>query len=85
LTHPSLAPRTEIQNLVLLLNPAIAVPQNADKPLTNQGVFNSGMMLPEVPPTHSLSLKVGRGSGEISYICALHDASGVKGSLVVSP
>jgi plastocyanin len=60
------------------------VPQNVGKPLTNQGVFNSGMMVPNTPAPQSFTLKIGITAGEIPYVCLLHDAMGMKGSLVVS-
>jgi plastocyanin len=70
---------------LLLLNPALLLPQNADQPLTRQGIFNSGLIDPSVPGPHSYSLKIGDITGTISYECLLHDASGMKGSLTVVP
>lgn len=69
---------------LLEFNPAVAVPQNADKPLTNQGVYSSGIIDPHAPGSHSFSLKIGDMSGDIQYLCDLHDEDGMKGTLTVS-
>jgi plastocyanin len=68
---------------LLEFNPAVALPINADKPLTNQGVYNSGLIDPKAPGPKSFTLKIGDISGDISYICSLHDDDGMKGTLTV--
>jgi plastocyanin len=70
---------------LLVLNPDVALPQNADKPLTTQGIYNSGLIDPHMPGPHMFSLKIGDMTGDISYLCELHDESGMKGTLSVSP
>jgi hypothetical protein len=70
---------------LLLFNPAVIFPQNADKPLTGQGIYNSGLIDPSAPGPHSFSLKIGDISGNISYECLLYDSSGMKGRLTVAP
>jgi plastocyanin len=69
---------------LLLLNPQALGPVNAGQPLTGQGVFNSGV-LGFGPPPWTFSLKIGNVSGELPYLCLLHDTSGMVGSLVVVP
>lgn len=69
---------------LLLFNPAVALPQNADKPLTNKGIYNSGMISPDAPGTHTFSLKVGDFTESLEFLCLLHDANGMKGTLTVS-
>jgi plastocyanin len=70
---------------LLLLNPALVLPHNAGQPLTDQGIFSSGLIDPSAPGPHTFSLKIGDITGNISYECLLHDASGMKGSLTVVP
>jgi plastocyanin len=70
---------------MLTLNPEVVMPQNADKPLTTDGIFSSGLIDPSIPGDHTFSIKIGDISGEISYLCLLHDTSGMKGVLVVTP
>lgn len=69
----------------IILNPEILLPKNTDQPLTDQGVYNSGFIDPEMPGPHMFSLKVGDVSGDLEYICLLHDESNMKGILTVSP
>lgn len=69
---------------LLLINPLMAVPQNVGKPLINQGIFNSGLMVPNTPAPQSFTLKIGNTSGQLSYLCLLHDTMGMKGMLVIS-
>ncbi len=69
---------------LLEFNPAVALPQNADKPLTKQGVYSSGLIDPHAPGSHTFSLKIGQISGDIQYLCDLHDDDGMKGTLTVS-
>jgi plastocyanin len=70
--------------MLLLFNPAVAVPQNVGQPITKQGIFNSGMMIPEVPPTHTFTAKIGNVSGDLNYLCLLHDSSGMTGTITVT-
>jgi plastocyanin len=67
----------------LVINPAVALPQNTDHPLTRNGIYNSGLIDPAHP--QSFSLKIGDITGPIDYLCLLHDASGMVASLVVVP
>jgi plastocyanin len=69
---------------LLLFNPAVIFPQNADMALTGQGIYSSGLIDPSAPGSHSFSLKIGDISGNISYECLLHDSSGMKGTLTVA-
>jgi plastocyanin len=69
---------------LLTLNPEVAAPQNAGKPLTTTGIYSSGIIDPHAPGPHSYSLKIGDVSGTIPYICMLHEESGMKGSITVS-
>lgn len=71
---------------ILLLNPAVVFPSQAvlDKvPLNRTDYFNSGLMNPGDPNTSTFSLTIGNISGRISYMCLLHDTSGMVGSLYV--
>jgi plastocyanin len=70
---------------LLTINPAVAAPQNVDKPLTDQGIFSSGMIDPSVPGPHTFSLKVGDYSGTLTYQCLLHNENGMEGTLNVTP
>lgn len=67
----------------LTLNPEVALPKNADQPLTRQVMINSGIIDPSAPGAHTFTLKVGNASGAIPYLCMLHDASGMRGMVVV--
>jgi plastocyanin len=42
---------------LLTLNPEVAAPQNAGKPLTTTGVYSSGIIDPHAPGPHSIHLK----------------------------
>jgi plastocyanin len=64
----------------LVINPDVALPQNAAGPLTGTGIYNSGLMVPGMP---SYSLKIGDVSGTVPYLCLLHDTSGMVGQLKV--
>ncbi len=68
----------------LVINPAVAAPQNLGQPLTRSGIYNSGLLIPGVPGANSYSLKIGNIQGNIAYLCLLHDASGMVGSLFVA-
>lgn len=68
----------------LMINPLVAAPQNAGQPLTRNGVYNSGLLVPGVPGLDTYSLKIGNVQGNFSFLCQLHDASGMVGSLFVA-
>ncbi len=70
---------------LLLFNPALALPQNADRPLTNKGVYNSGIIDPMAPGPHTFSLKIASdATGTLDYSCLLHDGNGMDGTLTVT-
>ncbi len=69
---------------LLTLNPAVALPLNADQPLTRAVMISSGIIDPSAPGDHTFTLKVGSVSGPIPFLCLLHDTSGMKGVVVVS-
>jgi plastocyanin len=69
---------------LLVLNPAVRLPQNADQPLTKDGIYSSGGIVPGTATT-SFSLKIGDITGDMPYQCLLHDSSGMLGSLQVVP
>jgi plastocyanin len=69
---------------LLTFNPAVAIPQNADKPLTNMGIFNSGILDPTAPGPHDFTLKIGNYAGALAYRCILHDDIGMTGTLNVA-
>ena len=68
---------------LLTFDPFVAIPQNADKPLTNKGVFNSGILDPTAPGPHQFMLKIGNYVGTLQYQCILHDDLGMTGTLTV--
>jgi plastocyanin len=68
----------------VLISPDALMPINADKPLSNSGVYHSGFLDPSSPGPKSFSLKVGDTPGDISYICILHDVDGMKGTVTIS-
>jgi plastocyanin len=68
---------------LLTFDPLVAMPQNADKPLTNVGMFSSGILDPTAPGPHSFTLKVGNYIGTLQYRCILHDDLGMLGTLTV--
>jgi plastocyanin len=69
---------------LLVVNPEVAFPQNADQPLTRDGVYSSGTLkVTDTLPT--FSLKVGDVSGEEIYQCLLHDGSGMIATLHIVP
>jgi len=70
---------------LLLINPAVLFPANLGAPLTRQGFYNSGIRSPDLPTPLTYALKIGDMNGQIYYECLLHDASGMKGSLIVAP
>lgn len=87
-TPPLVLPQPQPNGPPLLaFNPAAVLPQNADKPLTNQGIFNSGLIDPAIPGSSlTFSLKIGDVPGvlpALKYLCLLHDDAGMTGMLVV--
>lgn len=68
---------------LLAFNPEVAMPKNADQPLTQQGYVNSGLIDPHAPGPHQFLLKIGQVTGDLPYLCLLHDMSGMKGVLTV--
>ncbi len=69
---------------LLTFDPMVAMPQNAGQPLTDKGMFSSGILDPTAPGPHQFSLKVGNFTGSLQYRCILHDDLGMTGTLVVS-
>jgi plastocyanin len=69
---------------LLLVNPEALFPQNAGKPLTRQGIYNSGIVLPG-GAAPILSLKIGDIGGPEPYKCLLHDSSGMTARLQIVP
>jgi plastocyanin len=69
---------------LLVVNPAVSLPQNAGQPLTKDGIFSSGILRPGTATT-SFSLQIGDITGEMKFQCLLHDSSGMLGSLQVVP
>jgi plastocyanin len=78
-----------LPNGVILVNPDVLNPQNAGQPLTNQGIFSSGILSPFIGPggipTTSFSLQIGPISGQQPYECLIHDTNGMKGVLNIVP
>jgi len=69
---------------LLLLNPAVLMPQQPSQPLSRMGIFSSGFMDPMQPGPKSYTLKIGDMSGLFEYDCILHDASGMTGTVFVA-
>jgi plastocyanin len=69
---------------LLLLNPAVLMPQQPGQPLSRAGIFSSGFLDPTQPGPHSYTLKIGDVSGYFEYDCILHDASGMTGTVFVA-
>jgi plastocyanin len=71
---------------LLVLSAEFYYPQNADQPLTRDGVYHSGILkwsVGDPPPT--FSLKIGDISGEMPYRCLVHDDSGMLANLTIVP
>jgi plastocyanin len=85
--EPSLVIAVPQQNAppLLYINPAVLAPSPpSPADLTRTGYFNSGLLLPA--PGAEYSLTIGDITpGPLSYVCQLHDTSGMKGTLVVLP
>ncbi len=74
------------QGPVALINPAVLFPSPAvmqGKPLNGTDFFNSGMLIPGVHDTFSIT--IGDVSGRLNFECILHDSSGMSGYLFVAP
>jgi plastocyanin len=69
---------------LLVVNPAVLFAQNPGQPLTKDGIYSSGIIVPGTAVT-SFSLKIGDVLGQMDYQCLLHDGSGMLGSLQVVP
>jgi plastocyanin len=69
---------------LIVLNPQVLFPANPGVPLTNQGIFNSGLMAPGTPNT-SFTFPVGHFTGILPFECLLHDEMGMDGNLIVTP
>jgi plastocyanin len=70
---------------LLVVNPAVYFAQNAGQPLTDQGIFSSGI-ISQVPTPTTFSLTIGDIHGQQPYRCLLHDSSGMLGTLhIVRP
>jgi plastocyanin len=68
---------------ILTFDPLVAQPQGAGQPLTNQGMYSSGVIDPSAPGPHTYSIKIGNLQSEAEYVCLLHDSEGMKGTLTV--
>jgi plastocyanin len=69
---------------LLLYNPEILFPQNADQPLTRDGIYSSGRLVVQDPPP-SFALTIGDIRGEELYQCVIHDDSGMLATLQIVP
>ena len=69
---------------LILLNPEVLFPAKPGVPLTDQGYFNSGLMVPGSPNT-SFAFTIGDVNGVLPFECLLHDQMGMNGTLVVTP
>jgi plastocyanin len=69
---------------LILVNPKVMFPANAGQPLTDQGYYNSGFMVPGSPNT-SFTFPIGQFTGVLPFECLLHDEMGMNGNLVVAP
>jgi plastocyanin len=69
---------------LLVVHPEIVYPQNADQPLTGDGVYSSGILRVGNPPP-SFSLQIGDVVGPEPYSCLIHDGSGMTGTLTGLP
>ena len=68
----------------IYINPDTLLPYQPGPDLTRSGVYNSGVVNPIPGPFYSL--KIGAMTpGLQPYLCLLHDESGMKGTLVVTP
>ena len=67
----------------LYLNSEILFPSGTDT-LTRTGIFNSGLLLPGSGAAYSLTIGDIK-PGLLTFLCQLHDTSGMKGELMVVP
>jgi plastocyanin len=71
---------------LLVLSAGFYYPENADQPLTRDGIFSSGRLTWAVgAPPPSFSFVIGDISGEMPYRCLVHDGSGMLGTLHIVP
>jgi plastocyanin len=70
---------------ILQINPDVLNPINPGQPLTRNGIYSSGLLIPGGPGPTSYTLTIGDMSGNISYQCLLHDTSGMVAMLKVVP
>lgn len=68
---------------ILTFDPGVALPQNVGQPLTNTGIYNSGVIDPAAPGPHSYTLKIGNLTDDAKFVCLLHDTEGMDGKLKV--
>jgi plastocyanin len=71
---------------LLVISAELYYSENADQPLTRDGVYHSGLLrwlVGDPPPT--FMLQIGNISGEMPYRCLVHDDSGMLARLVVVP
>jgi plastocyanin len=69
---------------VAYVDPGTLFPSQPTAELTRTGLYSSGLVVPA--PGAGWSVKIGDVSaGQLPYICLLHDASGMRGTLVVLP
>jgi plastocyanin len=70
---------------LLLFNPDVLFPQNAGQPLTSQGIYSAGLLQQNPVGPTNFAFQIGDISGQLPYLCMLHDSSGMKGLLEVVP
>ncbi|NJD58144.1 MAG: hypothetical protein C3F13_03215 [Anaerolineales bacterium] len=70
---------------VLLINPQVLAPINPGQPLTRSGIYSSGLLNPLGPGPYEYTVTIGDISGNILYVCILHDTSGMEAILQVVP
>jgi plastocyanin len=68
---------------VLYIDPATLFPSQPTVDLTRSGLYSSGLMLPPGMPYAQVIGDI--TAGPLAYECLLHDASGMRGTLVVLP
>lgn len=82
---PAMWPPPSGTTPTVMFNPAILGPSAnvaGGQPLNKTDMFHSGFL---PAPGSTYSIKIGNVQGPIRYLCLLHDASGMKGTLVVLP
>ncbi len=69
---------------VAYIDPGTLFPSLPTADLTRTGLYSSGLLVPA--PGAGWSIQIGDVTpGQLPYICLLHDASGMRGTLVVLP